>query len=565
MGNTGSALSDPVGPNPAVKGTPSTPSPSTPSSREHAKDKWDKVDVEDGTRARILESRELEEDATVRFGMNGTSGESERRSSLLTVMDGVIDGLFSAAGSVRGVGGLMGGDDRVVPERCASGRESEVRLPGGYKNAFIKSTSYTHLNRLSGASRELDRMEAGVPNEIIEDLGSRLSQTAIDQPIPQVFATPQVQSTIKVEPYGIIEPMSTGVDTTLVVPLTHENTGIEKVSEKHPLMDQSDSLVMTPYMQDSDTDIPKPDIPTNVVGSGFITPEPTPSTEHPPTPNAPKLSRIAKYNSCSTLFVEATISNADLNDTLRCVASALVNHMKKNLQDQTFKTDNIFSEELHPLSQHIQFYRRMPKEDDIFKFLECLFNAAELTAECGIITLVYVERMLQNTSLTLHASNWTRIVLGGLLLASKVWDDHAVWNVDFVQIFPEVDVEDMNQLERWYMAALDFDVNIKASEYARYYFSLRDLAEKSRRRWPLKPLTLRDAAKLEARTARPPPKLDTSTPNTPDTIDPRSSPPRTIHAFEREGATNVGGSNGGMRRSMSDYIFVGSKPPAMVV
>jgi len=51
--------------------------------------------------------------------------------------------------------------------------------------------------------------------------------------------------------------------------------------------------------------------------------------------------------------------------------------------------------------------------------------------------------MLEATDLTLHASNWTRIILGGIMLASKVWDDHAVWNVDFCQIFPDVEVRDM--------------------------------------------------------------------------------------------------------------------------
>ncbi|KAJ3021375.1 hypothetical protein HKX48_008692 [Thoreauomyces humboldtii] len=226
------------------------------------------------------------------------------------------------------------------------------------------------------------------------------------------------------------------------------------------------------------------------------------------TISAPKLSRVAKYNSCSTLFVDSTITNADLTDTLRCVASALVNHMKDTTRkDHCTQSPDILSEEKHPLSQQIRFYRRRPKEEDVFKFLECLFNAAELTAECGIITLIYVERMISNASLRITSANWTRIVLGALLLASKVWDDHAVWNVDFVQIFPEVDVSDMNDLERYYMATLAFDVNIKSSEYAKYYFALRDLTDSpGRRDLPKKPLTASQRGRLEPRPPAIPPK-----------------------------------------------------------
>lgn len=84
-----------------------------------------------------------------------------------------------------------------------------------------------------------------------------------------------------------------------------------------------------------------------------------------------------------------------------------------------------------------------PEHKQIYKFVRTLFNAAQLTAECAIITLVYLERLLTYAEIDITPANWKRIVLGAVLLASKVWDDQAVWNIDYCQILKDITVEDM--------------------------------------------------------------------------------------------------------------------------
>ncbi|KAL3969653.1 hypothetical protein ACER0C_027450 [Sarotherodon galilaeus] len=206
-----------------------------------------------------------------------------------------------------------------------------------------------------------------------------------------------------------------------------------------------------------------------------------------------------KYSSCSTIFIDdSTVSQPNLKSTIKCVTLAIYYHIKNRDSDRSL---DIFDEKLHPLS-------REPVPDDyayvdpehklIYRFVRTLFSAAQLTAECAIVTLVYLERLLTYAELDICPANWKRIVLGAILLASKVWDDQAVWNVDYCQILKDITVEDMNEMERHFLELLQFNINVPASVYAKYYFDLRQLADDNNLSFPLEPLNNQRAQKLEA-------------------------------------------------------------------
>lgn len=209
--------------------------------------------------------------------------------------------------------------------------------------------------------------------------------------------------------------------------------------------------------------------------------------------------RLTKSSSCSTIFLDdSTVSQPNLKNTIKCVSLAIYYHIKNRQSERRL---DIFDEKLHPLTRDgvpDDYDDHNPDQRHIYKFVRTLFTAAQLTAECAIITLVYLERLLTYAELDIGPYNWKRIVLGAILLASKVWDDQAVWNVDYCQILKDITVENMNELERQFLELLQFNINVPSSVYAKYYFDLRTLAEANDLSFPSEPLSKERAQKLEA-------------------------------------------------------------------
>ncbi|CAB1317586.1 unnamed protein product, partial [Coregonus sp. 'balchen'] len=177
-----------------------------------------------------------------------------------------------------------------------------------------------------------------------------------------------------------------------------------------------------------------------------------------------------KHSSCSTIFLDDnTVSQPNLKFTIKWDT------------DGGMRQD-IFDEKLHPLSKSevpSDYDKHDPEQKQIYRF-------------------VYVERLLTYAEIDIGPENWKRIVLGAILLASKVWDDQAVWNVDYCQILKDITVEDMNELERQFLELLQFNINVPSSVYAKYYFDLRSLSETNNLSFPLEPLSRDKAQRLEA-------------------------------------------------------------------
>ncbi|KAG9063041.1 hypothetical protein KI688_004641 [Linnemannia hyalina] len=182
---------------------------------------------------------------------------------------------------------------------------------------------------------------------------------------------------------------------------------------------------------------------------------------------------LTKCNSTSSLYIDSTMLKSDVDETLRAVATVLYDKVLLSHKLNDCRTERIVNSSSYQSSERV-----LMSQADIFDFMRFIFDCGQnLGAENAIITLIYVERMTELGNLSFHAINWRRLLLGALILSIKVWEDLAVFNSDVCAIFEGLSVKDVNALERFSMAKLQYNVSVKRSVYAVYYFRLRDVSE----------------------------------------------------------------------------------------
>jgi len=211
---------------------------------------------------------------------------------------------------------------------------------------------------------------------------------------------------------------------------------------------------------------------------------------------------VTKFSSTSSLFLDSTISKPKNAELVRCMAEYFYKIIKpaSSATDDQRRDFNIFDETLHPLVTKT-IDHTIPDIELVEKFIKNIFKIGQLAAESLIMSVAYIERIIQN-GFKLYPFNYKRIILAALILASKVWEDQAVWNVDFLELFPLATPNDLGQLEKKLLFLLSFDVSLSASHYARIYFDLRANSTATEENFTeLKPLNKDGEATLELKTS----------------------------------------------------------------
>ena len=76
-------------------------------------------------------------------------------------------------------------------------------------------------------------------------------------------------------------------------------------------------------------------------------------------------------------------------------------------------------------------YMGDPAIEEIYYYCKYVIVSGRMEKEIPILCLIYIERFLTKSGLLMNFSNWKRLTLISLILASKIWDDDSLENVHF--------------------------------------------------------------------------------------------------------------------------------------
>jgi hypothetical protein len=225
----------------------------------------------------------------------------------------------------------------------------------------------------------------------------------------------------------------------------------------------------------------------------------------------PQQSHVRR-NTGGTVFVKSTMMNPDVEATIKVSAQTWIGSCRKNTKVSlsTFKQCicgvyrahivQAVSKRSHssPVSvacskfsdvflddDYIGSDLPLPSLDDVVEFYHDFYVRSQMEHDTIIMSLIYVERLIKETTIAPLSENWRSVLFSCMVLASKVWDDLSMWNIDFSNVcgrcsgLAQYTLPRINQLELALLKALSFNVKVPASEYAKYYFLIRSMLMKS--------------------------------------------------------------------------------------
>jgi len=107
----------------------------------------------------------------------------------------------------------------------------------------------------------------------------------------------------------------------------------------------------------------------------------------------------------------------------------------------------------------------------ILQYLERIHKYASCSTECFILSLIYIDRIIQRNKFVLTELNVHRVVITAVLVAAKFFDD-AYYNNAYYAKVGGVHVSELNGLEVEFLFRISFSLHVASEIFIKYHSEL---------------------------------------------------------------------------------------------
>lgn len=104
--------------------------------------------------------------------------------------------------------------------------------------------------------------------------------------------------------------------------------------------------------------------------------------------------------------------------------------------------------------------------------MERIEKYADCSQSCFIVSLIYIDRLCQQSVISLSILNVHRVLITAICVAAKFLDD-AYYPNGFYSQLGGIPVKELNSLEVEFLYGLNFKLYVSRSDYQRYCMGLK--------------------------------------------------------------------------------------------
>lgn len=203
----------------------------------------------------------------------------------------------------------------------------------------------------------------------------------------------------------------------------------------------------------------------------------------PECKNNSSLDKNVVVKSFDSAHMRSTLHNMDLEEICRCFARLIETQCTKP------------GEKVNPVVREYNFVfveenSEIPSEQNVYNWCRNVMAKGKLDKEVVVNAIVYLERYMDQSKINVNKETWKKLVFTTIYIASK----NRYIDKTLYELYSDSEIE---RMERSFLTLIEYNLQIKQSEYAHAYFLLRTYAASKDKSVPSKYLDLNKVLELQ--------------------------------------------------------------------